>query len=136
MVPRRGSLDATTLSNPRRSPGARSLLRAQRSEAGTNFLAEQLWLLPGGKMPAFVELVVVDQVGVRALRPRARAEIDLVREAAHSNRDGHPFRGKVRELVFPVETRSRNCRVRQPCDRDVVEDIISCQAFGRSGEHA
>ena len=44
-------------------------------------------LFPGRKVPAFVELVVVDQFGKRPLRPTVRAQIDLVRKGAYGNRE-------------------------------------------------
>ena len=44
----------------------------QRPEACANLFCEQLWLFPGGEVAASVELVVVDEVGVRALGPAAR----------------------------------------------------------------
>jgi hypothetical protein len=42
-------------------------------------------LFPSRKVPAFVELVAVDQFGERPLRPTARAQIDLVRKGALVN---------------------------------------------------
>ena len=40
------------------------------------------------------------------------------------------FGAKKAKLVFPIETSRRNRRVRQPVERDVVEDIVSRQALG------
>ena len=81
-------------------------------------------------MTALVELVVVDKIGISPLRPTARAQIDLVRKGANGNRDGDAFDTEIRELVFPVETGSGKRRVRQPGDRDVVEDIVPRKALG------
>src|SRR5437867_12232035 len=111
-------------------------LLAQGSEAGPNLLAEELRLFPSRKVPAFVELVVVDQFGIRPLRPTARAQVDLVRKGAYGNRDGNALDTEKRELVFPVEAGSGNRRVRQPGDRDVVEDIVPGEAGSFSGKDA
>ncbi len=62
--------------------------------------------------------------------------IDLVRKDAHGNRDGDAFRGEKGELVFPIETSRRDRRVRQPVERDVVEDVVSRQALGLTVEDA
>ena len=80
-------------------------------------------------MPAFVELVVVDQFGIRPLCPTPRSWIQLVRKLAHGNGDRHAFDIEKRELVVPVETGRGNRRVRQPRKRDVVENIVSCKSF-------
>ncbi len=39
-------------------------------------------------------------------------------------------------FVFPVETGARKRRVRQPVERDVVEDVIPREALGLSVEDA
>src|SRR5580765_2872705 len=87
-------------------------------------------------MPTFVELVVVDQFGIRPLRPTARAQIDLVRKGAYGNRDGNAFDTEIPEFAFPVEAGSGNRRVRQPGDRDVVEYVVPRQAFDLAVEDA
>ena len=38
--------------------------------------------------------------------------------------------GEESKLVFPVETSRGDRRVRQPVERDVVEDVIPCKALG------
>src|SRR6202023_3069390 len=87
-------------------------------------------------MTAFIELVVMDQFGERSLRPTARAKIDLVRKAAHGNRDGDALNTEIPELVFPVEARSGNRCVRQPGDRDVVENVVAGETGSLSGKEA
>jgi hypothetical protein len=47
-----------------------------------------------------VELVVVDEFGIRPLRPTSRAQIDLVGKGAYGNRDGNAFDTEKREFVF------------------------------------
>ena len=83
-------------------------------------------------MPAFVELVVVYEFGIRLLRPASRHSIDLVREEADGNRDRDIFDVEVAALVFPVETSRRNARVRQPIVRNIVEYVVSCKTFRNS----
>jgi hypothetical protein len=80
-------------------------------------------------MPTSVELVVVDELGVRPLCPTPRNGIDLVWKDAHSNRDADVFRRDNSQLVFPVETSRRDRRVRQPIECDVVEDVIPREVF-------
>src|SRR5260370_19815080 len=107
-----------------------------RSHPRGHFFSKGLGLSPSRKVPAFVELVVVDQFGIRPLRPTARAQIDLVRKGAYGNGDGNAFDTEIREFAFPVEACSGNRRVRQPGDRDVVEDIVPGWAGSFSGKAA
>src|SRR5262245_16578590 len=64
---------------------------AKRPETHAKFLREELRLLEGREVAALGELVVVDEVGVRLLRPAARRRIELVREDAHGRREGDAF---------------------------------------------
>ena len=88
-------------------------------------------------MSAFVVFFVVDKFGIRPLRPTARGGIEFVREDAHGNRDGDAF---VIEIPFPkilpIEAGARKRSVRQPGDRDVVEDVVAREAFGFSRKDA
>ena len=85
-------------------------------------------------MAAFVDLVVMDEFGIRLLRPAPWSRIDFVRKDAHGNRDGDAFGIEIPEfvLILPIETGARKRRVRQPGDRDVVEDVIAREALGLS----
>src|SRR5262245_48312481 len=79
----------------------------------------------------------MDQSGVRTLCPTARGWIELVRKDAHGNGDGDAFSIEIPlPPVFPVETRARKRRVRQPGDRDVVENVVACKALGLPGKYA
>src|SRR5262245_32475660 len=60
---------------------------AQRPERAAHLGTEKLWLFPGGEMSAFGELVEVNQLGIRFLRPTARSRVDLVGKDAHGDRD-------------------------------------------------
>src|SRR5262249_51175506 len=101
---------------------------------------EDLRLLPRREVSTLVELVVIDELGIRPLCPTPRGLVDFVWKRAHSHRDGDVFDVEKAYLrgqsVFPIETSRRYRRVRQPVERDVVEDIISRQAFGLSVKHA
>src|SRR5687768_11763870 len=103
----------------------------QRFERRAYLYREELWLFPGGEVTAFVELVVIDELGVGPLRPASRGLILFAREYAHGNGNGDALGVEKATLVFPIETRRRDPRVRQPVERDVVEDLIPRQ-FARS----
>src|SRR5439155_14085380 len=111
-----------------------SPLLAQRSQPVAELVDEQLGLLPGGKMPALVELVVVDEVGIGLLRPTPRHLIELVRKDAYGYGDGDALWVEEAELVFPIEASRRDPRVRQPVVGDVVENVVSGKALGLSVE--
>jgi hypothetical protein len=66
----------------------------------------------------------MDQFGIRPLCPAPRGWIEFVREDAHGNRDGDAFGIEKPEFapILPIETGARKRSVRQPGDRDVVED--------------
>src|SRR5215218_6260343 len=102
----------------------------KRPEGGAQLLGEKLRLLPGGEVAALVDLVVVDEVGIRLLCPTARRLILLAWKNAHSYRRGDSLGVKESSLVFPVEARRRDTRVRQPIQRDVVEDLVTGQFAG------
>src|SRR5437867_1666902 len=59
------------------------------------------------------------------------------RKDAHGRRDRDAFDGEERRpLVLPIETRARKRRVRQPGDRNVVEDIVAREALRLSVKDA
>ena len=87
-------------------------------------------------MAAFVELVVVDELGIRALRPTSRGWVDLVGKDAHGNGNADVFRGEKGELVLLIQPSRRDPRVGQPVERDVVEDVVAREALGLTVEDA
>ena len=94
-------------------------------------------MFPRRKVSTFVEPVVVDQFRIRPLCPAPRGWIEFVREDAHGNRDGDAFGIEIPFApIFPVETGARKRRVRQPSDRDVVEDVVARKALGLSVKDA
>ena len=77
----------------------------------------------------------MDQFGIRLLCPAPRSRIEFVWEDAHGNRDGDPFGIEIPLApILPIETGAREGRVRQPGDRNVVEDVVARQAFGFSSK--
>src|SRR6202042_434118 len=77
---------------------------------------------------ALVELVEVDEVaGIRALGPAPRGLIELVGEDADGIRNGDVLGVEEVRLVLPIETSRGNPGVRQPVQRDVVEDVVTRQ---------
>src|SRR5215213_9618094 len=110
------------------SPGAAQVPHlAQRPEARANLVCEEVRLFPRREVPAPGDLVVVDEVRVGPLRPTPRGLILLAGKDAHGRRDGDTFGIEETALVFPIETRRRDPRVRQPIERDVVEDLVARQ---------
>jgi hypothetical protein len=83
---------------------------------------------------ALVELVVMDELGKRPLCPTARCRIDLIGKRTYGYRDRDVLDVEKCQLVFPIETSRRDRSIRQPVERDVVEDVISRETFGFSVE--
>src|SRR3712207_4515997 len=104
-----------------------SLRLAQRSEPRAELLGEQLGLFPGRKVTTFFDLVEVDEVRVGPLGPTPRGLICLAGKDARGHRNGDALGVPEATLVFPIETRRRDPRVRQPIKRDVVEDVVTRQ---------
>src|ERR1700682_2635610 len=78
----------------------------------------------------------MDEFGVRFLYPAARGGVDLIWKDADGIRDGDVLGGEKGKLVFPIETTRRDSRVRQPVERDVVEDVVSRKALGLAAKDA
>src|SRR4029077_19594425 len=77
----------------------------------------------------------MDQFWICPLRPATRSRKEFVREDAHGRRDHDAFDGEERRtLVLPIETGPRDRSIRQPGERDVVEDVVSREAFAPSGK--
>src|SRR4051794_3943213 len=76
-----------------------------RPESGAKLRAEELGLFPGREVPALGDPVVVNEVGVRLLRPALRSLVELLREDADSDRDlrAHALDAEERELVLRVK---------------------------------
>src|SRR6266480_402907 len=105
-------------------------LLPQRAERRPQVLGEERRLFPGREVPAFGELVVIDEFGKCPLRPAPRGWIEFVREDAHGNWDGDAFGIEIPFApILPIETGARNCRVRQPGERDVVKDVVAREAL-------
>src|SRR5204862_7087304 len=87
-------------------------------------------------MSTFGKLVEIDQFGISALRPTPRGRVDLVGKDADCRGDRDVLGSKKWQLALPIETSGRDCRVRQPIERDVVEDIGAGQPLVLSIEDA
>jgi hypothetical protein len=88
-------------------------------------------------MTALGYYVEVDELGIRLLRPAPRRWIEFVREDTHRSRDRNAFDIEISlSPILPIETGPRKRRVRQPGDRDVVEDVVARKALGLSVEDA
>ena len=83
-------------------------------------------LFPRRIVPAFVDLVVVNEFPVGPLRPTSRGLIVLAGKDAHSSWDGNVGCVIKIEAKFPIETSRRNRRVRQPVECEVIEYIVAC----------
>jgi hypothetical protein len=103
---------------------------AQRPEPRPELGGEELRLLPGREVTALVHLVVVDEPGIRPLGPAPGRLVLFAGEYAHGDRDGNAFGVEKAALVFPIETRRGDARVRQPVERDVVQDLVPRQFAG------
>src|SRR5262249_1802004 len=82
---------------------------AQGFERGAHLGDEERGLLPRREVSTLGQLVVVDELRVRLLRPTARCLIELVREGAHGDRDLDAPRVEETSSrmvrVIPVEAR-------------------------------
>jgi hypothetical protein len=54
----------------------------------------------------------------------------LAGKDGHGNGDGDALGVEEATLVFPIEARGRDPRLRQPVERDVVEDLVTRQFAG------
>src|SRR5215470_2398186 len=103
---------------------------AQRPERCPELGCEELGLLPSREMPALVDLMIVGEVAIRTSCPGLGRSIDIVRKYGDGHRQ-RDLRGLLRtrgnytasSAVLPIQAPGRGRRVRQPVERDVVEDI-------------
>jgi hypothetical protein len=98
------------------------------AESGTHFLSEERGLFPGGEMAAVGGFVEVVEVLVAALGPALGGAEDLAGEDADGDRHvDDAARVEVVGMVFPIDPRGRGPGLRQPVERDIVEDRIAAQ---------
>src|SRR5262249_54856935 len=94
---------------------------------------QEFWLFPGCKVSAFVVLFIVDQFGIRALCPTPWSSIEFVRKDAYGNRYGNAFGIEISfSPIFPVKAGTRKRRVREPCNGNVVKNVVASEARGFS----
>src|SRR5262245_55691595 len=106
---------------------------APRLERRAQFLGEYRRLLPRREVAALFRLVVIDQVGVRPLGPTPRRYELLSGKGADGRWELHAFHVEIPALVFPIETGGRDPGVRQPEQRDGVEDLVTSQFASGAG---
>src|ERR1041384_4905247 len=105
--------------------------RPQRFERRSHFTNEQLWLFPRREVSAFGKTVVVDKVHIRFLCPALGRLINFFRKRAHGDRKldaahvEEAATGRKSMPRVPVETRRRDRGIRQPIERDVVENVVA-----------
>src|SRR5215212_1243377 len=117
-------------------PSSMSRHSAQRPESQPHLVGEDLRLLPGRKVPALGDLVEMDEIVIREPSPAFWGRVELVRKGGHGNRQGDALGGEEGQLALPVQPSRRDRRLRQPVERDVVEDVVSREALGLSVEDA
>src|SRR5919197_5118429 len=103
-------------------------LSAKRPEGRSHFGRKELRLLPGGEVPAPLDLVGVGDVGITGLDPAARALPNLAGERGEADREhdlGRSLAGRCRSgcklSVLPIRPSRRGPGSGQPVHRDVVE---------------
>src|SRR3984957_5749643 len=104
---------------------------AERSEARAELLGKELRLLPGGVVPSPFDLVEVNELRIRPLGPATWGLIILAGKRAHGRRDGDVGGVVEAEVKLPIEASRGDRRVRQPVERDVVEDVVPRQVARR-----
>jgi hypothetical protein len=80
-----------------------------------------------------IDFVEVHEVRLGLLRPAARRLVLLAGKDGHGNRDQDALGVEEATPVLPIETGRRDPRVRQPIQRDVVEDLVTGQFAGGAG---
>ena len=80
----------------------------------------------------------MNELGIRLLCPALRGRIEFVGEDAYSHGDVDALGVEVPSLapILPIEPGAGKRRVRQPCNCDVVENVVASEAFGFSSEGA
>src|ERR1700721_4896364 len=110
---------------------------AKRSKPRSDLRRKALRLLPGSEVSALGELIVVNQFRIRPLCPAPRGWIKVVRKDAHCDRNGDALGVEIPfAKIFPVKTGAGKRRIRQPRDRDVVEDVVAREALGLALKNA
>src|SRR6516162_3609944 len=99
------------------------------SKAGTKLFRKELRLFPGREVTTFFRLVEIDEFLISPLRPTPRRSIVFAGKDAYGGGDSD-VGGIIKvEVSIPIEAGRRNRCVGQPVERDVVDDIVSCQVI-------
>src|SRR3954453_5731369 len=81
-------------------------------------------------------MAVIDELGIRLLGPAARGLVLFAGEYAHRDWDRDAFGVEKAAFVFPVETRRGERRIREPVERNVVENLVSREFAGGASRPA
>jgi hypothetical protein len=78
-------------------------------------------------VPALGELVEVDEMRIGLLRPAPWRGIEFVGKDPDGNGDGDTFHVEISKfpLILPIEPGAGKRGIRQPCDRDVIENVVA-----------
>src|SRR5579871_65522 len=111
---------------------------SQRSESRAHFFGEEFGLLPRREVTTLFNLVEMDELGKRLLGPTPGSWIQFVRKNAHCHRNPDALCVEISELapILPIEPRAGYRGVREPGNRDVVENVVAREPFGFSIENA
>src|SRR5579862_4435303 len=85
--------------------------------------------------------LVVQEIRIRALRPAFWGLIDLLSESTYANRqlDASGVKEAARwqiVLRVPIKASRRHPGIRQPIERDVVENVVAGKPFRLAVENA
>ena len=83
----------------------------ERPQPRAQLFHEELRLVPCREVAALVEFVVVDELGIRTLRPAPRCLVELAGKDTHRDRDSDVLEIEEREFVLPQSRRAEE----MPC---------------------
>src|SRR4051794_7793407 len=86
-------------------------------------------------MRAVIMALVENEVRISLASPAFRRLVYLLAEGADAGWQRHAFGREEGKFAFSIQARRGDCRVGQPVERDVVQDIVAREAFARAIEH-
>src|SRR5262245_10730082 len=66
----------------------------------------------------------MNQTWIGPFRPTPRRLVLLPRKDAYGDRNGDALGVEEASVIFPIQARRRDPRIRQPVERDVVKDLV------------
>src|SRR4051812_49246384 len=107
------------------SAAARNRLLAKRPQACSHLLHEKVGLFPSGEVSAFRDFIEMNEIAVGPLRPASRTLVNFLRKDADSRRNGDAKVLKEAFLELGIQTGRGHPGVRQPRQRNVIEDVVA-----------